>query len=92
MKRLPNWLRAGVMTTFFAAVIPFLLAVIGWLEEVAEWAAGERLDFPDISVLRTAAVSLVIAVLIGAGNAAVRWFQERANVGTTPVYPSTRRG
>ena len=88
LDRLPNWLRAGVTTTFWAAFIPFLLTLLSWLEDVAEWAAGEPVDFPDISVVRQAFVALVFAVLIGAGNAVFRWAQERANVGNPPVYPS----
>ena len=88
LDRLPNWLRAGVATAFFIAVPGFLLSLVGWLEEVAEWAAGEPVAFPDLSALRRAAVALVLAVVIGGINAAVRWAQERARVGTTPVYPT----
>ena len=88
MNRLPNWLRAGCVTAFFSAVVPFLLSLLSWLEELAEWAAGEPVSFPDISVVRQAAVALVLAVVVGAVNAAVRYFQERTNVGTTPVYPT----
>ena len=91
MKRLPNWLRAGIATAFFSAVVPFLLSLLSWLEEVAEWAAGEPVSFPDISVVRQAAVALVLAVIVGGVNAAVRYVQEKSNVGTTPVYP-TRSG
>ena len=91
LSRLPNWLRAGVATAFFSAVVPFLLSLLNWLEALAEWAAGEPVSFPDVSLLRQAAVSLVLAVCIGAGNAAVRYVQERTNVGTTPVYPTTHR-
>ena len=91
MTRLPNWLRAGAATAFFAAVVPFLLSLLGWLEELAEWAAGESVSFPDVSTLRQAFVALVVAVVVGAVNATVRYVQERTNVGTTPVYPSPTR-
>lgn len=90
MKHLPNWLRAGLVTAFFSAVVPFLLALLSWLEEVAEWAAGEPVDFPDVSVVRQAFVALVLAVIVGGVNAVVRYVQERTNVGTTPVYPTRR--
>jgi hypothetical protein len=90
MSRLPNWLRAGVMTAFYAAVVPFCLSLLSWLEEVAEWAAGEPVSFPDISVIRRAFVALVIAVLAGGVNAAVRYVQERNNLGSPPVYPKTQ--
>ena len=91
MNRIPNWLRAGLATSFFVAVPGFLLSLVGWLEDLAEWAAGDNLPFPDLSALRQAAVALVLAVVLGAINAAVRWAQEKSNVGTTPVYP-TRSG
>ena len=90
MKHLPNWLRAGLVTAFFSAVVPFLLALLSWLEAVAEWAAGEPVDFPDVSVVRQAFVALVLAVIVGGVNAVVRYVQERTNVGTTPVYPTRR--
>ena len=86
--RLPNWLRAGLATAFFVAVPGFLLSLVGWLEEVAEWAAGDSLTFPDLSALRKAAVALVLAVILGGINAAVRWAQERAQIGNPPIYPS----
>ena len=91
LSRLPNWLRAGVSTAFFGAVVPFLLSLLSWLEAVAEWAAGEPVSFPDISLVRQAAVALVLAVIVGAVNAFVRWVQERKNLGSPPVYPTTQR-
>lgn len=89
-QRLPNWLRAGLATAFFIGVPGFLLSVIGWLQEVAEWAAGEPVAFPDLSALRQGAVALVLAVLIGGINAIIRWAQERAKIGSTPVYVTTK--
>ena len=86
--RLPNWLRAGVATAFFVAVPGFLLSMVGWLQDLASWAAGDTVEFPDPSVVRKAAVALVLAVVLGAINAAVRYVQERTGKGTTPVYPS----
>ena len=91
LSRLPNWLRAGLVTSFYGAVVPFLLSLLSWLEEVAEWAAGEPVAFPDISLLRQAFVALVLAVIVGAVNAFVRWVQERKNLGSPPVYPTTQR-
>ena len=91
LSRLPNWLRAGVMTAFWAAVVPFTLSLLSWLEEVAEWAAGEPVEFPDISVVRRAFVALVIACIAGAANAFARYVQERKNLGSPPVYPTTQR-
>lgn len=103
LDRLPNPIRAGVATAFFVAVPGFLLSLIGWLEELAEWAAGDVIEFPDLSALRKAAVALVLAVVLGGINAAVRWVQERAQgstnpvarviqaTGSPPVYPTVRR-
>lgn len=88
MNRIPNWLRAGVATTFFVAVPGFLLSLAGWLGDLAEWAAGDSLVFPDISPLRRAGVALVLAVALGAINAAVRYVQERSGAGAPPVYPT----
>ena len=90
ISHLPNWLRAGAVTAFYGAVVPFLLSLASWLEAVAEWAAGEPVDFPDISLVRQAFVALVLAVIVGSVNAAVRYVQERKEIGTPPVYPSTR--
>lgn len=86
LNRLPNWLRAGVVTSVFVALPVFLLSLSDWLADVAEWAAGENVEFPDISTLRSAAVALVFAAISGGLNAAYRWAQERTNTGTVPVY------
>ena len=88
MSKLPNWLRAGVVTAFYTAVVPFLLSMLGWLNDLAEWAGGEGVDFPDLSVVRQAAVALALAVVVGAINAAVRYVQEKRNLGVPPTYPS----
>jgi len=90
LDRLPSWLRAGVSTAFFVAVPGFLLSLAGWLGDLAEWAAGDEVDFPDISAVRRAAVALVLAVILGGINAAVRWVQERTGSGNPPVYPTRR--
>jgi hypothetical protein len=86
LNRLPNWLRAGVVTSVFVALPVFILSLTDWITEVAAWAAGENVAFPDISALRSAAVALVFAAISGGLNAAYRYFQERTNTGTVPVY------
>ena len=89
LDRLPSWLRAGVITGFWAATIPFVAASMSWLEGFFQWAAGEPgVRFPDISVLRSATVGLASGAVIGGGNAVSRWVQERARVGNPPVYPT----
>lgn len=89
LDRLPSWLRAGVITGFWAAAVPFVAASMSWLEGFFQWAAGEPgVRFPDISVLRSATVGLASGAVIGGGNAIFRWVQERARRGNPPVYPS----
>lgn len=88
LNRLPNWLRAGVTTAFFIAVPGFLLSVMGWLEDLFEWAAGDAVAFPDLSVLRRAFVALIAALVFGGLNALFRWAQEKAGTGNPPVYPT----
>ena len=88
--KLPNWLRAGIATAFFVAVPGFILSLTNWLGDFAEWLAGEDVSFPDISALRSATVAFGFAILFGAINSLVRYLQERGNVGTAPVYPTTR--
>lgn len=86
--RLPNWLRAGVATGTFVAVPGFAAALLDVVNDIASWAAGETLELPDLSTLRTAAVAVVAGGITGGLNAAFRYWQERTNRGTPPVYPS----
>lgn len=88
LDRLPNWLRAGVITGTLTATLTSGAAVLAWLEGFFEWAAGEPVAFPDLSVLRSAVVGIAAGAVLGAGNAIFRWVQERMGKGNPPVYPS----
>lgn len=81
--KLPDWLRAGVVTSLFVALPTFILSVTNWIEEVASWASDETVGFPDVSTLRSAAVAVVFAAISGGLNAAYRYVQERS--GNNPV-------
>jgi hypothetical protein len=91
LDRLPNWLRAGVITGFFTAAPGFVASVTDWLDDFFSWAAGEPVEFPDLSVLRVAAVSLIAGCVTGGLNAIARWVQERRNTGKPPVYTAQHR-
>lgn len=86
--RLPNWLRAGVATGTFVAIPGFVAALLDVVNDIASWAAGETLQLPDLSTLRTAAVAVVAGGISGGLNAAFRLWQERTGRGTPPVYPT----
>ena len=88
--KLPNWLRAGLMTGAFVAVPGLLAALIDVVDDVASWAAGESLNLPDLSTVRSAFVAVVAGAIAGGLNAAWRYVQERRGLGTPPVYPTTR--
>lgn len=95
LDHLPNWLRAGVVTGFWAAALPFVAAATSWLEDFFQWASGEPgVHFPDISVLRSATVGLASGAFIGGANAIFRYVQQRRGSGNPPAYPdkASRRG
>ena len=88
MSRLPNWLRAGVVTGTFVALPTFLTTLIGWANDLAAYATDPTLPPPDLSIVRGAVVSLALGAVTGGLNAAYRWAQERSGKGLPPVYPS----
>lgn len=85
--RLPNWLRAGIVTGTFTALPGFMAATLDVVNDFASWAAGETVQLPDLAAWRAAAVSVVAGAITGGLNAAYRLWQERTNRGTPPVYP-----
>ena len=92
LDRLPNWLRAGVVSGTFTAVLTSGASVLTWLEDFFAWAAGAPVAFPDLSVLRSAVVGIAAGGVIGGANAAYRYVQERMGSGNPPVYPSRTLG
>lgn len=90
LDRLPSWLRAGVVTGAFVAIPGFLATLTDIVSDIASWAAGEDVPFPDLSTLRAAAVAVVAGAITGGLNALYRWVQERLGRGNPPVYPTRR--
>lgn len=87
MTRIPNELRAGLVTAAFTFVGLFAMSGIGWLGDVAEWAnTGGEVAFPSVSVLAYGAASAATAALSGALNALYRWAQTKVGAGSVPVY------
>jgi hypothetical protein len=84
---LPDWLRAALATSVFTFVTGVCATLVGWLNDVADWAnGGASTPFPDPSVAKGALVSLGVALAVGVVNAAVRAVQERRGLGLTPDY------
>lgn len=91
LDRLPNWLRAGIVTGTLTAILGSAAAILAWLEAFFEWAAGEPVAFPDLSILRAAAVGIAAGAVLGGFNAIFRWVQEHLGRGNPPIYPSQHR-
>lgn len=85
---MPDSIKAGLYTAAFSFVTLFGLSLLGWLNDVVEWASSEGTTvFPDASGLAKAAASAATASLIGVVNAVVRWAQDRTGIGPeTPDY------
>ena len=92
LDRLPNWLRAGVVTGAFVTIPGFIATLLDVVNDVASWAAGTSVDLPDLSALRAAAVAVVAGGIAGGLNSLYRYVQERAGKGNPPVYPSRTIG
>ena len=86
LDRLPNWLRSGVVTGALAATVTTGASILSWLEGFFEWAAGAPVEFPDISVLRSALVGIAAGAALGGANALWRRVQQATNSGAPPVY------
>lgn len=87
MSNLPNSVRAALSTFVFSFLVLFLLSALGWLNDVLSWATGQGVDpFPDVAVLGYAFAAALVSALIGLVNFLVRFFQEKTQIGTPPVY------
>jgi hypothetical protein len=81
--------RAGLATAVFSFITLFGASLLGWLNDVVEWASadGATVAFPDGSVLVKAGVSAAVSALIGLVNWVIRYGQDRTGVGpATPDY------
>lgn len=85
-RSLRNALRAGLATAAFTFVVLFGGSLVGWLDQVVEWAETEGASFPTLSVLGRAAVSAAAAAGAGAVNTVVRWAQGAKGRGHPPDY------
>lgn len=84
---LPDWLKAGVMGGVFTFITGVAATLVGWINDVANWAtAGGKVPFPDPSLLRGALASAGVAAGVFVVNAAIRGIQERLGLGLTPDY------
>lgn len=85
--------KAALWTALFAFVTLFGLALVGWLQDVWQWASDDSgaVLFPDPAVLLKALVAAVVSALIGLVNFVVRFAQAHGVVkGEGPTY--VRRG
>lgn len=83
--------KAALYTFAFSFITLFGTSLIGWLEEVVQWASDDSAAvlFPDPGALAKAAVSAVVSAMIGLVNFVVRFGQQKAGVGEVPVYTRT---
>lgn len=79
-------LKPALWTALFTFLGLFGATLTGWLGDVADWAAGEGVAFPDPSVLSKAAVSAAGAAFAGLVNWVVRYIQTVTGKGTVPEY------
>lgn len=90
-KTLPNWLKAGLSTFAVSFVVLFAGGLIGFLNDIVEWANTQGSSgFPSLSTLGYAAASAVTSAVIGIVNSIYRLVQSKTSIipGTGPSYPS----
>lgn len=90
MPSISNELRAALWTTLFTFIGLFSASVVGWVQDVAEWAStgGGVEVFPDVTVVGKAAVSAAGAAFVGLVNWTWRKMQSLGVLpGNGPVYP-----
>lgn len=88
LDRLPNWLRAGVVTGTWVALPGFIAATLDVVNDIASWLAGTTVELPNLAAWRAAAVAVGAGAISGGLNAAYRYVQERLRRGNPPVYPT----
>lgn len=82
-----NALKSAAWTILWTALVPTLLAAVGWLNDAQEWAAdvangGEQtVSFPDPSVLFGVALGFIFALAAGVIVFIIRWAQNTNNLG-----------
>lgn len=82
-----NALKSALWTMLWTTLVPFLLAVIGWLNDAIEWAAdkangGEQaVEFPDPSLLFGALLGFVFSLAAAVIVFIVRYAQNTNTLG-----------
>lgn len=85
LDKLPNPVRAGVVTSVVVFLSLFIPSLTGWLNAFVD-ALSEGGTMPDLSVLGQAAASAGIAAFSGFINWAYRASQTALGVGKPPTY------
>lgn len=80
---LPNQIRAGVTTAFFAFWTVFLTTVFGWVASLIN-ALQTGTPIPGISAATAAIVSAFLAFLAAVLNTLYRWVQSKGWLGFNP--------
>ena len=88
--------KAAAWTALFSFVGLFGASLVGWMQQVVEWAnAGSDVTvFPDVTVLGKAAVAAALSAVAGLVNFAYRWAQAKGVPlpGAKPAYvPAPRQ-
>jgi len=78
-------IRPAFWTAVWTFVGVFGFGMVGFLESIQQWAGGSA-DFPDLSVLRGAAVAGAMSALVGFTGGAIRFVQAISGHGTLPDY------
>lgn len=80
--KLPNAWKAGVNTAWQSALGTFIISLIGFLDQVKEWAGSTSHDFPAVTPLGKAVAALVAGLIGGIVGVIYR------GVKPGPVYPA----
>lgn len=83
-------LRPALFVAAWTFASMFGLALIGWLDDVGAWLdSGAAHEFPDASVLVSAARSAMLAAASGLVAFAVRFTQSITGRGNVPSYDAS---
>ena len=85
---LPNAVRAGFNSGWQAALLSFVVSVIGFLGQLQEWAGGSGdTAFPGLDGLGKAVVSLVLGLLMAVFVTIFRYLKPGPNYTDPPPAP-----
>ena len=79
--------KPAAFTALWAFLSLFTGALVGWLDDVGAWFDAEAAtEFPDPSVLVSAARSAFLAAIAGAFGGVIRFVQAFTGKGVVPAY------